>query len=140
MSERPGFFQDLMATPKQPLSRLARFTSVQGLFYMVLGLVLMVSPTEVLTLLTGLAEEGQPALRLCGFTVVVVGWFYFMGGRTGASSFALATVVDRAIVPFVMVGFVLTDQLSLQLVAPVAILDPVLAFITWRIWRQTPTE
>jgi len=48
----------------------------------------------------------------------------------------MGVVVDRAMVAFIMLGFVLTDPLSIQLVAPVAILNPVLAFITWWFWRQ----
>ena len=136
MSERPGFFKALMATPEKPLSRLSRFTAAQGLFYMGLGLVLMLSPSSVLTLLTGLTDDGLAVFRFCGFTVVVVGWFYFIGGRTGAASFALATVADRVIVPFACAGFVLSGQLSIQLVAPLAILDPILAFFAWRMWRK----
>jgi len=48
--------------------------------------------------------------------VVVVGWFYVMGGRTRAHSFCLATVVDRLLIP--------------------AFLDPLLALGAYAIWRR----
>ncbi len=135
MSDRQGFFETLLAKPVKPLSRLARFTSAQGIFYFVTGLAMMLGPTELLAGLNGLPADDQGMYRVVGFTLCIIGWFYFIGGRTGATSFGLATVADRAVVPFVCAGFVLTEQVSLMVVGPLAILDPILALIAWRLWR-----
>ncbi len=135
MSDRPGFFETLLAKPAKPLSRLARFTSAQGIFYMAMGGAMIFSPAELLTTLNGISPDGQGLFRVVGFTLSIIGWFYFIGGRTGATSFGLATVADRVVVPFAAAGFVLAGQATLQTVLPFAILDPLLAFVAWRIWR-----
>ena len=135
MDERASFFTTLMSTPAEGRSRLSRFVSVQGCVYMAAGLFMMFSPSALLTVVNGLPVDGQALFRLCGFSMTVIGWFYFMGGRTGASSFALATVADRAVVPFACAAFVLFGGLTVQLVAPIAIADMVLGFLTWRVWR-----
>ena len=76
-------------------------------------------------------EEGL--MRALGLTMVVIGWLYFFGGRSGARQFAACTVIDRLIfVPFVLVPLVVTGVFP-HLFLTLAILDPVLAIGTWVI-------
>ncbi len=135
MSNRPGFMETLMAAPQEPSSRAARFVSHQGFIYMLFGVCLMLGPSSLLSLLNGMSADEQAMVRLCGLTLTLIGWFYYFGGRTGAASFALCTVADRAVVPFALAGLVWFGGVSLQLVAPLAVLDPILAVLTWRMWR-----
>ncbi len=79
-------------------------------------------------------EEGL--LRLIGVTGVVIGWFYLMGGRTGARSFGLATVVDRLLVPVMIMPLYLMGMAPLRLVLPLAVLDPLMGFGAYLIWRS----
>lgn len=51
MPDRRGFFETLLAKPAKPLSRLARFTSAQGIFYTAMGGAMIFSPAELLTTL-----------------------------------------------------------------------------------------
>ena len=129
MEKRSGFLDTLMALPAGGQSKLAKFVSLQGIFYMVVGAAMSVCPSGLLALISGMPTEQLGLVRVCGFMVVLIGWFYFFGGRTGADSFAMATVADRLVVPIVLMAMVLLADVSLQLAAPFAVLDPVLAFL-----------
>ena len=75
--------------------------------------------------------------NLLGMTVMFIGWFYVMGGRTGAESFALATVVDRLLVPFFIAPFLLAGDVPVMAVAAFGVIDPLLAVGALIIWRRT---
>ena len=126
------FFATLAALPAGGLSPLSRYTVANGVLYMVLGAAMLLGPRSVLGLV--LAEPGSA--RLLGMMLTIIGWFYVMGGRTGADSFALATVVDRALVPVVLGGLVLTGQVAAGEVAAFAVLDPLLALGAYLLWRR----
>lgn len=135
------FFEALTKAP--PLSRLSRYTVANGLFYMVLGLAIFTLPADLLAtalLLEGWQGYEEGWARIVGFTLAVVGWFYVMGGRTGAASFGLATVVDRAIVPFAMYGLWATGKVDVGMVAGVGILDPILGLGAYLIWRSEASD
>ncbi len=132
-----SFFSALWSSP--PSTPLSRYTTYNGLFYMAFGLTAYAWPGSM-QLVLGAApfqahEEGFA--RLVGFTITVVGWFYVMGARTRADSFSLATVVDRAVVPFLLVPLVVTGAVDPHIGLPFAILDPLLAIGAFIIWRRS---
>jgi hypothetical protein len=133
------FFAALRATPSADLSPLCRYIVANGLLYLGCGLVLLLVPPQVVEALLFTSLDGfEPGLvRLVGMSLAVIGWFYVMGGRTGATSFALATVVDRLLVPFVLVPLAVTGAVPPAGVLPVAVLDPVLALGALWIWRRS---
>jgi hypothetical protein len=46
----------------------------------------------------------QGLIRVMGLTVVVIGWLYLFGGRSGARQIVAASVVDRLVfVPVVLI-------------------------------------
>lgn len=131
------FFQTLWASgPSTPLSR---YTAANGVLYVVFGIVVYAWP-EV-TQLIGAAdfEAGESGLvRILGFVLAVIGWFYIMGARTRADSFGLATVFDRVlIVPVFLLALVVTDTVDAGFVVPFAILDPVLGLGALAVWLRT---
>jgi len=136
MSTPKSFFATLLERP-EPLSPLARYTCYNGVLYMALGAGMYLGPPSILSVVTGTAPEALGSVRLSGMSMGIIGWFYFMGGRTGRDSFGLSTVVDRAAVPFLLGALVLTGQVPLQLVAGVAVLDPLLAVGAYLIWRRS---
>lgn len=130
-----SFLQTLLASPRA--TPLSRYTTWNGLFYIANGLLLYAWPGAAQALfMASPFQAGEAGLvRMTGLTLAVVGWFYVMGGRTGADSFGLATVVDRALVPLFLVPLALTGAVDPHLALPFAILDPLLglgAFVTWR--------
>lgn len=135
-----GFFRALWASgPSTPLSR---YTAANGVLYVVFGVVVYAWP-EV-TQLIGAAdfEAGESGLvRVLGFVMAVIGWFYIMGARTRADSFGLATVFDRVlIVPVFLLALVAADAVDAGLVVPFAILDPVLGLGALAVWLRTQDE
>lgn len=132
-----SFWSALWARPAS-LSRLSRYTVGNGVLYMVIGAVLYVLPEPILELQLMTELEGYDAglVHTLGATLLIVGWFYVMGGRTGAASFGSSTVVDRALVPFLLVPLLLLGEVAPMMVLPFAILDPVLALGAFLIWRS----
>ena len=134
---KKGFLEALWHTPE--LSRLSRYTMYNGMVYMGLGAAMLTLPIDWLGIpmmqesWVG-REEGY--FRMMGLCLGVVGWFYYMGGRTGAESFGLSTVVDRALVPFVLGGLWAAGKVTLPMVVGIGVLDPVLAFGAWWIWSS----
>lgn len=132
-----SFFSALLSKPAS--TPLSTYTTWNGVFYVLLGLSLYAWPGQVQLLFFAdpFAAHEAGLLRVVGFVVVVIGWFYVMGGRTGATSFGLATVVDRLLVPVFLLPLGLSGAVDLHLVVPFAVLDPVLGVGAFLIWRRT---
>jgi hypothetical protein len=113
------------------LSRSSRFTIWNGIIYMAAGALLMSWPTAVQVLFRDAEFVGRESglVRILGLTVAIIGWFYFVGGRTGARQIVAASVVNRiALVPLVLVPLAVGGVFP-HLTIMFAILDPVLALI-----------
>lgn len=134
-----SFFSALWATPPEGLSPVSRYTVANGVLYLVVGLILIGLPEPLMEAAFVAELDGyEPGLvRVLGTTLAIIGWFYVVGGRTGAASFALATVVDRLLVPFVLLPLAWSGAVPALGVVPVAILDPVLALGALLIWART---
>ena len=132
-----GFFETLTQRP-DTLSKLAKYTIANGLLYLAIGFSALLAPPALLDVLMFAELGGYEAglIKALGVTVAVIGWFYVMGGRTGATSFGLSTVVDRLLLPFLLVPLVLTGMVEPMMVIPFAILDPVLGIGAYLIWRS----
>ena len=83
---------------------------------------------------TELSSETRPRLiRVMGLTVVVIGWLYLFGGRSGARQIVAASVVDRLLfVPAVLAPLAIAGVFP-HLLGTFAILDPVLGIGAWVI-------
>jgi hypothetical protein len=105
---------------------------------MVVGAGLFVAPQSMLELQFRVPLRGYEVglSNALGMTLLVIGFFYVMGARTGRASFGLATVVDRAFVPFLLGSLLLRDLVAPMMVVPFMILDPVLALGAFLIWRK----
>ena len=69
-------------------------------------------------------------------TLVVIGWFYLFGGRSGARQIIAASVIDRMVfVPVVLVPIALAGIFPHVLIT-FAILDPSLAIVAWVLFSR----
>ena len=136
-----GFFEALWARPAE-LGRLSRYIVWNGVLYMVLGGALFLSPKPILELQLQVKLQGFEVglSNALGMTLLVIGWFYFMGGRTGRPSFGLATVVDRMLVPFFLGSLVLRGLVAPMMAVPFMILDPLLGLGALFAWRREQAE
>ena len=70
-------------------------------------------------------------MRVIGLTIVVIGWLYFFGGRSGTRQFIAASVVDRLIfVPVVLVPLAIAGVFP-RLFLTFTIIDALLAIGAW---------
>jgi uncharacterized membrane protein len=80
--------------------------------------------------------DEQGLIRVVGLTVVVIGWLYLFGGRSGARQVVAASVVDRLIfVPVVLVPLAIAGVFPHLLLA-FAFLDVALAIGAWVIFGR----
>ena len=116
----------------------SRFTSVSGLFYLGMGLAICAAPSLVPTLFIEPPFTGREAglFRLIGWIMAVVGWFLWIGGRTGARSFVAAGVVARLGVPLVAIPLALSGVFPHMLWA-FGLLDPVSGLLTRRLMAKS---
>jgi hypothetical protein len=125
-------FAALKESPSR-LSTASRYTTLNGLLYLASGILLMVWPGAVQTLLRDPSFVGHEAglIRVVGMTVTIIGWLYVFGGRSGGRQVVAASVLDRVIlVPLVLIPAALAGIFPHTLWL-FAILDPTLGLIAW---------
>jgi hypothetical protein len=72
-------------------------------------------------------------MRVIGLTIVVIGWLYFFGGRSGARQFVAASVIDRLLfVPGVLIPLALVGAFP-RLFLAFTLLDVSLAIGAWML-------
>src|SRR3954451_5450785 len=114
-------------------STASKYTAINGLIYLAGGMLLIVWPGLTQTLFMDAAFVGheQGLVRVIGFTVVVIGWLYVFGGRSGARQFVAASVVDRLIfIPVVLVPLAISGVFP-HLLLSFAFLDVALGIGAW---------
>ena len=132
-----SFIEDLLAKPTN-LATASKYTAINGWIYLGGGVVLILWPGAVQTLFRDRAFVGdeQGLIRALGLTVVVIGWLYLFGGRTGGRQVVAASVVDRLIfVPLVLLPLAFAGVFSHLFVA-FTILDMSLAVGAWVLLRR----
>lgn len=86
-------------------SRAARSVESFGWLDMGLGLIILIGPywTAWLLQLPALTDQGANYLRLVGLLVGGLGMLYVVAGRLNAQGFVFASLLDRPLVPVIMV-------------------------------------
>jgi uncharacterized protein YjeT (DUF2065 family) len=137
-----NLFNDLLAKPTK-LTISSKHTKLNGLIYLMVGVLLVIWPRLAQTLFVERAfvADEQGLMRVIGLTVVVIGWLYLFGGRSGGEQVVAASVVDRLIfVPLVPVPLAIAEAFPHLLLA-FAFLDVALAIGAWMIVaRSTYSE
>lgn len=132
-----SFFEDLLAKPADG-STASKYSVMNGILYLGLGGLLIAWPGAVQTIFRDAPFVGNEGalFRVIGMTVVVIGWLYVFGGRSGARQFGPASVLDRVIlVPLVLVPLAMAGAFPHTLGA-FAILDPALGIGAWVLHRR----
>ena len=113
----------------------SKYTTLNGVIYLVAGTLLIVWPGAVQTLFRDPAFVGHEAalMRVIGLTTVVIGWLYLFGGRSGAREIVAASVIDRLVfVPLVLLPLAIADVFP-HLLVTFTILDVSLALGAWAL-------
>lgn len=128
---------DLLAKPAV-LTSASKYTVSNGVGYLAGGVLLIVWPgvTQALFGDPAFAGQEEALMRVLGLTVVVIGWLYVFGGRSGSRQVVAASIVDRLLfVPLVLVPLALTGVFP-HLLLSFAILDAALALGAWALLRR----
>ena len=95
---------ELLAKPAN-LPASSKYTAMNGIIYLSAGALLIFWPGATQAIFRERAFVGDEAalVRVMGLTLVVIGWLYLFGGRSGALQIVAASVVDRLVfVPAVL--------------------------------------
>jgi len=129
-----SFLKDLRHKPPG-LTVASKYTALNGIGYLVVGVILIVWPGVTQTLFREPAFAGheQALMRVIGLTIVVIGWLYIFGGRSGARQFIAASVIDRLIfVPAVLIPLAMAGVFP-RLFLTFTIIDVLLAIGAWAL-------
>lgn len=133
-----SWWQCMLETPAGSPGALSRYTFWNGVMYIAVGASFYLAPDIVRQMLFMAPFSGHEEgyMRLLGVAVAIIGWFYVFGARTRAESFAMATVADRLAVPVLLLPLYFTGQMPAGPIFAFALLDPLLAFGAYLIWRR----
>ena len=121
------------------LTTASKYTAMNGFIYLLVGFLSIVWPGVTQTLFRDAAFVGheEGLLRVIGLTVVVIGWLYVFGGRSGARQIVAASVIDRLIfVPAVLIPVAMAGVFP-HLLLTFAALDALLAIGAWVLFART---
>lgn len=127
----------LLEKPRN-LTTASKYTAMNGFIYLAVGLLLIVWPGVTQAIFRDPAFVGHEGglMRVIGLTVVVIGWLYVFGGRSGARQIIAASVVDRLIfVPAVLIPVAIAGVFP-HLLLTFAALDVVLAIGAWVLFAR----
>jgi hypothetical protein len=132
-----SLIKDLLEQPPN-LSAGSRYTVMNGVIYLGAGALLLAWPgvTQALFMEPAFVGHEEGLIRMIGMTVMVIGWLYFFGGRSGGRQVVAASVVDRLVlVPAVLVPLAIAGVFP-HLLMTFAILDPLLGMGAWVLLRR----
>ncbi|HEX4772388.1 MAG TPA: hypothetical protein VH351_16240 [Bryobacteraceae bacterium] len=115
------------------LTIASRYTAMNGVLYFGTGALFIAWPEAVQIIFRDAAFAGreESLMRVVGMTLLVLGWLYVFGGRSGARQTVAASVIERLVfVPAVAVPLAMAGVFP-HLLVTFAILDPSLAIIAW---------
>jgi hypothetical protein len=90
------------------MSKAATSIAVFGIYLIVIGLGFLVVPNMPLGLF-GMAETGQPYIRIVGMLLLILAYYYIQVARSELTPFFRWSVYARASVILFFIAFVLLD-------------------------------
>jgi hypothetical protein len=120
------------------LSNASKYTAMNGVIYIAGGALLILWPglTQAIFRDRPFVGDEQGLIRVMGLTLVVIGWLYLFGGRSGARQIVAASVVDRLVfIPVVLVPLAAAGVFP-HLLLSFALLDVALAAGAWVIFGR----
>jgi hypothetical protein len=115
------------------LTAASKYTVFNGFVYFGLGVLLILWPGAIQTLLgeRPFVGDEQGLMRVIGMAVAIIGYYLVVGGRAGSRQTTAASVIDRlTIVPLVLLPLAIAGVFPRLFVA-ILVVDTCLATSTW---------
>ena len=118
-------------------SRGAQTVEIYGWLIFAEGILILLFPQHIAVLLRfgPLGHDGLMFFRLAGLLVAGIGMLYFVSGRMNAEGFVFATLLDRPLVPPIMVVLWCSEKLPGPLALLFASQELVSFLWTLLTWR-----
>eukprot|EP00697_Spironema_sp_BW2_P017707 gnl/Spiro4/9484_TR5020_c0_g1_i2.p1 gnl/Spiro4/9484_TR5020_c0_g1~~gnl/Spiro4/9484_TR5020_c0_g1_i2.p1 ORF type:complete len:143 (-),score=24.29 gnl/Spiro4/9484_TR5020_c0_g1_i2:110-490(-) len=116
---------------------------IHGSLYMVTALLLVFAPNFAMQLFLCPPVVGAQALQwttVTGVTLGIIAYFYIACGWLNSHEFALASLIDRAAVPVLLLPLAYAGKIELNLALAFSILDPLLALHTYSCMKSAKTS
>lgn len=91
------------------MSKAAKTIFVFGIYMALTGIVLVISPNTLFGIL-GLPPTNEPWIRLLGFFMIMVSYYYYRTARGEATGFFQATIHGRTAIGFFLLYLALTGS------------------------------
>jgi hypothetical protein len=131
-----GIFAGTPRSAATPPSNVAAVLPPRAMYIVRRLLIVWPGVTQTLFIDRAFVGDEQGLVRVMGLTVVVIGWLYLFGGRSGGRQVVAASVVDRLIfAPGVLVPLAIAGVFPHLLLA-FACLDVALAIGAWVIFGR----
>jgi len=98
------------------MSAAGRSVFVFGIYQLVLGIVFIIAPNSLLSIL-GLAGTNEVWIRVAGAFVLVIGFYNLQAGLKSLSDLFLSSIIARVVVLLVFGAFVLLSFVKLIFIA-----------------------
>ena len=137
------YFKEWLTRGNEERTLFIKYTELNGIFYFLTGLFIFFFPgvPSTLGLMPEVTLKEEGFLQLIGFSLSIVGYFYYFGARTHKKSFGLATVFDRLILVPIFLGIILVKgNLDKEFFLPLLILDPILGIGAYYLWSKESTQ
>jgi hypothetical protein len=137
MHQISSLIADLLEKPAK-LSNASKYTAINGLIYLGGGTLLIFWPGLTQTIFRDRPFVGdeQGLVGVVGLALVVIGWLYLFGGRSGSRQVVAASVVDRLVfIPVVLVPLAITGVFP-HLLLSLVFLEVALAIGAWLVFGR----
>ena len=130
------YFQQLLSASGQ--SRSAKTVEVFGWIILIESAFILFAPHFVTSVLhmPDLTNQASNFFRLAGLLVGGLGMLYIASGRLNATGFVFASLLDRPLVPVIMLVLWYLDIIPLTLALAFALQDGISFFWTLITWKS----
>ena len=134
------YFQRLLSAKGQ--SRSAKTVEIFGWLILIESVLILFAPHFVANVLhmPELNDQGANFFRLAGLLVGGLGMLYIASGRLNASGFVFASLLDRPLVPVIMLILWYLDIIPLTLALAFALQDGISFIWTLMAWKSEHAE
>ena len=133
------FISQLLLRGNNKRTNLIKYIEFNGIIYMVIGLsfFFLSNTLSSLGIIPRFYGKEEGLIRLLGFSILIIGYYYYYGARTHNVSFCLSTVIGRLVlVPIFFSILIMNNAVDIEFLISPLILDSLLAIGAFYFWKK----